>query len=59
MAAIMSASKPHSLNEKVQDFLAQKRIAVIGVSRDSGRHPVGQPDLPPIEGHRAHRPTVL
>jgi predicted CoA-binding protein len=24
----------------VQDFLAQKRIAVAGVSRDAGRHPV-------------------
>jgi predicted CoA-binding protein len=26
---------------KVQDFLAQKRIAVAGVSRDKSRHPVG------------------
>lgn len=30
-----------SLDEKVQDFLAQKRIAVAGVSRDTSRHPVG------------------
>jgi uncharacterized protein len=30
-----------SLNEKVQDFLAQKRIAVAGVSRDTSRHPTG------------------
>jgi predicted CoA-binding protein len=26
---------------KVEDFLAQKRIAIAGVSRDKGRHPVG------------------
>lgn len=26
---------------RVQDFLAQKRIAVVGVSRDNRRHPVG------------------
>lgn len=26
---------------KVDDFLAQKRIAVAGVSRDNGHHPVG------------------
>jgi hypothetical protein len=25
----------------VNDFLAQKRIAVAGVSRDGGHHPVG------------------
>lgn len=30
-----------SLEMKVQDFLAQKRIAVAGVSRDKSRHPVG------------------
>ena len=28
-----------SLEAKVRDFLAQKRIAVAGVSRDNGRHP--------------------
>ncbi len=28
-------------NSKVDDFLAQKRIAVAGVSRDNSRHPVG------------------
>jgi predicted CoA-binding protein len=33
--------KMQTLNEKVQDFLAQKRIAVAGVSRDNSRHPVG------------------
>jgi uncharacterized protein len=30
-----------SLETKVQDFLGQKRIAVAGVSRDKGHHPVG------------------
>jgi predicted CoA-binding protein len=30
-----------TLEANVQDFLAQKRIAVAGVSRDNGRHPVG------------------
>ena len=30
-----------TLTDKVQDFLAQKRIAVAGVSHDNGRHPVG------------------
>lgn len=30
-----------SLNGKVADFLAQKRIAVAGVSRDNSHHPVG------------------
>ena len=30
-----------TLNAKVQDFLAQKRIAVAGVSRDKSHHPVG------------------
>jgi predicted CoA-binding protein len=29
------------LDAKVNDFLAQKRIAVAGVSRDNSRHPVG------------------
>jgi len=28
-----------TLATKVQDFLAQKRIAVVGVSRDNGHHP--------------------
>lgn len=36
-AAVTSAT----LQSKVDDFLAQKRIAVAGVSRDPGRHPVG------------------
>jgi len=31
--------KPTSLDIKVHDFLAQKRIAVAGVSRDNSRHP--------------------
>jgi len=31
-----------SLEMKVHDFLAQKRIAVVGVSRDSRKHPVGR-----------------
>jgi predicted CoA-binding protein len=30
-----------TLDTKVQDFLAQKRIAVAGVSRNKGDHPVG------------------
>jgi predicted CoA-binding protein len=30
-----------TLDEKVRDFLAQKRIAVAGVSRDNSHHPVG------------------
>lgn len=30
-----------TLDAKVHDFLAQKRIAVAGVSRDGGRHPAG------------------
>jgi uncharacterized protein len=30
-----------TLDAKVQDFLAQKRIAVAGVSRDNSHHPVG------------------
>lgn len=30
-----------TLEKKVQDFLAQKRIAVAGVSRDNNRHPAG------------------
>lgn len=30
-----------ALETKIDDFLAQKRIAVVGVSRDKGRHPVG------------------
>jgi predicted CoA-binding protein len=29
-----------TLNDKVRDFLGQKRIAVAGVSRDSHRHPI-------------------
>ena len=32
---------PTTLEAKVDDFLAQKRIAVAGVSRDHSRHPVG------------------
>jgi predicted CoA-binding protein len=30
-----------TLDGKVHDFLAQKRIAVAGVSRNKGKHPVG------------------
>jgi len=30
-----------SLDMKVNDFLAQKRVAVVGVSRDNSHHPVG------------------
>src|SRR5574341_1382490 len=32
---------PSTLETKVNDFLAQKRIAVAGVSRNNGHHPVG------------------
>jgi hypothetical protein len=32
---------PTTLETKVQDFLAQKRIAVAGVSRNDGHHPAG------------------
>ena len=30
-----------NLDTKVEDFLAQKRIAIAGVSRDNSHHPVG------------------
>jgi hypothetical protein len=30
-----------TLDARVDDFLAQKRIAVAGVSRDESHHPVG------------------
>jgi predicted CoA-binding protein len=33
--------KTTTLETKVHDFLAQKRIAVAGVSRDKSHHPVG------------------
>jgi predicted CoA-binding protein len=33
--------KTATLETKIQDFLAQKRIAVAGVSRDNSHHPVG------------------
>ena len=32
---------PTTLEPKVDDFLAQKRIAVAGVSRDQSQHPAG------------------
>lgn len=32
---------PNTLDAKVNDFLAHKRIAIAGVSRDGGHHPVG------------------
>ena len=32
---------PTTLDAKVEDFLAQKRIAVVGVSRNKSHHPVG------------------
>ena len=32
---------PTTLDSKVHDFLAQKRIAVAGVSRNGGKHPAG------------------
>ena len=33
--------KTTTLDVKVNDFLAQKRIAIAGVSRNAGHHPVG------------------
>lgn len=36
-----TAMKTTPLDTKVHDFLAQKRIAIAGVSRDNSRHPVG------------------
>ena len=33
--------RPTPLDAKVHDFLAQKRIAIAGVSRDNSHHPVG------------------
>ena len=33
--------KTTTLNTKVNDFLGQKRIAVVGVSRNKSRHPTG------------------
>ncbi len=35
----MTTTSLESLETKVHDFLAQKRIAVAGVSRDNSRHP--------------------
>jgi predicted CoA-binding protein len=32
---------PTTLETKVHDFLGQKRIAVVGVSRNDGDHPTG------------------
>ena len=32
---------PATLQTKVHEFLAQRRIAVAGVSRNNGQHPVG------------------
>ena len=42
-----------TLETKVHDFLAQKRIAVAGVSRDNSHHPAGQFDLSAVEEDRA------
>ena len=36
---MIASSQP--LGAKVEDFLAQKRIAIAGVSRDDRHHPVG------------------
>jgi len=37
----MTASSLDTLKDRIQDFLAQKRIAVAGVSRHQGKHPAG------------------
>ena len=39
-----------TLDARVDDFLAQKRIAVAGVSRDNSRHGLSKVDL---KGHNA------
>jgi uncharacterized protein len=39
MNALLKATNPTSLEEKIADFLAQGRIAVAGVSRDNHHHP--------------------
>ena len=46
---------PTTLEAKVHDFLAQKRIAVAGVSRDQQPPPGRQSDLSPVEEDRARR----
>jgi uncharacterized protein len=37
----MTTDETTTFDEKVHDFLAQRRIAVAGVSRDNSRHPTG------------------
>ena len=44
-----------TLDVKVQDFLAQKRIAVAGVSRDNSHHPVGNLIHHLVEEYRPRR----
>ena len=41
MQLAIEEERMQTQEEKVQDFLAQKSIAVAGVSRDNSRHPVG------------------
>src|SRR5439155_26051042 len=41
VATLNEEERMQTLDAKVQDFLAQKRIAVAGVSRDNSRHPTG------------------
>ena len=42
-----------TFDTKVHDFLAQRRIAVAGVSRDDSHYPAQQSDLSPVEEYRA------
>jgi hypothetical protein len=48
-----------SLETRVEDFLAQNRIAVAGVSRDNSRHPVGNLIFRRLKttGHQVSRST--
>jgi predicted CoA-binding protein len=41
MTMLAHAMTTPTFEEKVHDFLAQKRIAVVGVSRDDSQHPAG------------------
>jgi predicted CoA-binding protein len=41
MGAARNAMSAMGLEAKVSDFLAQKRIAVVGVSRNNSQHPAG------------------
>jgi hypothetical protein len=44
-----------TLEAKVNDFLAQKRLAVAGVSRNDTQHPTAHLIDRRLEGHRVRR----